>query len=271
MTDSKKALITGITGQDGSYLAEQLLAQGLRSARRHPALQLVQHRPHRPHLSRIRTSREFAALHYGDLVDASNLSRLVDAIQPRRDLQPRRAEPREGLLRSARIHRAGRRARHAPDARRDSAGRPFDALLPGSTSELYGKIQEIRSARRRRSTRARPTRSRSSTLLDGGKLPRGLRAVRDPTASCSTTSPRAAANLRDAQDHPRRARIARPAGALYLGNLDAKRDWGYAPEYVEAMWLMLQQPRPSDFVIATGRDAHRARVCDRPSPARACR
>ena len=108
---------------------------------------------------------------------------------------------------------------------------------------------------------AQPLRSRKGLrLLVNGELPRGVRACSPATASCSTTrSPDAARPSSLARSPAAVARIkAGLQDRLYLGNLDAKRDWGYAPEYVEAMWLMLQQDEPGDFVIATG-EAHTVR------------
>ncbi len=90
--------------------------------------------------------------------------------------------------------------------------------------------------------------------LDDGPVPRGLRPLRRATGSCSTTSRRGAARRSSPARSPAAsaAILAGREEKLYLGNLDARRDWGYAPEYVEAMWLMLQQPEPDDYVIATG-------------------
>ncbi len=114
--------------------------------------------------------------------------------------------------------------------------------------------RKCRSARPRRSIRAALWRRQALWLLDHGELPRGLRHARLATGSCSTTKARCAAR----PSSPARSR-ARGRGdqagrqeKLYLGNLDAKRDWGHAKEYVRGMWLMLQQDEPDDYVLATG-------------------
>ena len=123
-----------------------------------------------------------------------------------------------------------------------------------SSSEMFGSAPAA-AERADAVPPAQPVRRRQGVrLLVDGQLPRGLRAVR---LQRHPVQPRVAAtrrDVRDAQDHPgRRADQGRAAGQRCTsGNLDAKRDWGYARDYVEAMWLMLQQDEPDDFVIATG-------------------
>ena len=137
-----------------------------------------------------------------------------------------------------------------------------DPLLPG------GQQRDVRPGRRaaadratRRSTRAARTRRQGLRPLDDGPLPRGLRPVRVNGILFNHESPRRGATFvtRKVTRGSRRI-LAGRRNKLYLGNLDARRDWGYAPEYVEAMWLMLQHDQPDDFVIATGRDPHGPRV-----------
>ena len=148
----KKALITGITGQDGSYLAELLLGEGLRGPRPDPPLQLVHHRSHRPPLPATRTSRDARLfLHYGDLTDSSSLIGHLHADQAGRGLQPRRPEPRQGQLRDARVHRRDRRRWARCGCSRPSA-RPTgrSASTRPARREMYGKVAESRRRPRRR-------------------------------------------------------------------------------------------------------------------------
>ena len=145
-----------------------------------------------------------------------------------------------------------------------------------STSELYGLVQETPQKRDHAVLSALALRrGQALRLLDHGELPRGLRHVR---LQRHPVQPRVAdprRDLRHAQDHARRWRASSSGlqDCLYLGNLDALRDWGHARDYVEVQWLMLQQPQPEDYVIATGEQhsvrefvdaaAARARPADR--------
>ncbi len=192
----KVALITGITGQDGAYLAELLLDKGYvvhGIKRRSSSFNTgrVDHLYQDPHERDLRF-----VLHYGDLTDATNLIRIVQESAARRDLQPRRPEPRPGELRDARIHGQRRRARHAAPARSDPHPRhgEEDALLPGL---------DLRAVRQGAGDPAERDdavlsalalcRGQALRLLDHGELPRGLRHARLATASCSTTRARSAA------------------------------------------------------------------------------
>ena len=259
----KRALITGITGQDGSYLAELLLAKGLRGPRRRPPLELVQHRAPRPHLPGPARAR----------LSAAPASTAISTT--RASLEPHRAH-----VRPDEIYNLGAQSHvrvsfdvpeytastvalgHAAPARGDArvGPRQVRALLPGVVE------RDVRRAPSRR--RARPRRS--------------SRAARTRAPRCSPTSSRQ--NYREAygmfiscgilfnHESPRRGipfvtrKITRAAARikhglekkLYLGNLDAKRDWGFAGDYVEAMWLMLQQDKPDDYVVATG-ESHSVR------------
>ncbi len=255
---TKKALITGITGQDGAYLAEFLLDKGYEVHGIKRRASLVQHRPHRsplPGSARGRACR--FKLHYGDLTDATNLIRIVQQVQPDEIYNLARAEPRGGVVRDAGVHGECRRARHAAPARGDPHPRAGedDALLPGLHLRAVRQgAGDAADARRRRSTRARPMAWPSSTPTGSRSTTARPTACMPATASCSTTSRRCAAR----PSSPARSPAAWPASAqgledcLYLGNLDAQRDWGHARDYVEAQWLMLQQDEPEDFVIATG-------------------
>ena len=175
----------------------------------------------------------------------------------RRGLQPRRAEPRRGVVRGARVHGQLRCDGHAAAAGGDPhpRARRQDALLPGvdlgdvrpgagNAAEGDHALPSALAVRRGQALRA--TGSPSTTASRTGCTP--------ATASCSTTSRRSAARPSSRARSPARSRASCSASqdCLYLGNLDARRDWGHARDYVRAMWLMLQQPAPEDFVIATG-------------------
>jgi GDPmannose 4,6-dehydratase len=250
----KRALITGITGQDGSYLAELLLAKGYEVhgvVRRSSSFntERIDHLYRDPH---ERERQPLPALRRPQ-------RRLVAAVhrrevQARRGLQPRRAEPRAGELRHPRVHRRGHRARRHAHAR----GHPQDGravqVLPGQLERALRQGRgDVPQRRPRPSTRAAPTPSPRPTRSTWCKLPRGLRDVRGQRHPVQPREPRRGETFVT-------RKITRAVGRikhglqkeLYLGNLDAKRDWGYAPDYVEAMWRMLQVDEPDDFVIGTG-------------------
>ncbi len=269
---TKRALITGITGQDGSYLAELLLAKGYEVhglIRRSSSFSTGADRAPVPATRTSRGARLF--LHYGDLTDSSSLIGHLHRIKPGRGLQPRRPEPRQGQLRDARVHRRHDRDGHAAPARGGPPRRLADPLLPGRlAARCSARSPRRRRPRRRRSIPRSPYAvAKVFAHWMTRPVPRGVRAVR---LQRHPVQPRVAAPRRDLR-HPQgdarrspRSWPARPS-KLYLGNLDAQRDWGYAPEYVEAMWLMLQQPTPDDYVIATGEMHTRPRV-RRASPSR---
>ncbi|NOZ74845.1 MAG: GDP-mannose 4,6-dehydratase [FCB group bacterium] len=250
----KKALITGITGQDGSYLTELLIAKGYQVhgiIRRASVFntQRIDHIYQDPH-----EQPRKMILHYGDLTDSSNLNRILEKVQPD-EIYNLAAQSHVGV------------SFQVPEytAEVDAVGtlRFLDAIketgvkarfYQASTSELYGKVQEIPQ--------------RETTPF----YPRSPYAAAKLYAYWITVNYREAYGLYACNgilfnhESPRRGEtfvtrkitravtriVAGLQKKLFLGNLDAKRDWGYAPEYVEAMWLMLQQPEPEDFVIATG-------------------
>ncbi|HXJ75156.1 MAG TPA: GDP-mannose 4,6-dehydratase [Candidatus Dormibacteraeota bacterium] len=250
---AKRALITGITGQDGSYLAELLLSKGyevhgiIRRASTFNTGRL-DHVYADPHESSARLK-----LHYGDLSDGSALARLLAVI-----------EPQEIYNLAAQSH--VRVSFDCPEYTTDITGSGTVRLLEAiresgikprfyqaSSSEMYGKVQEVPQTER---TPFYP---------------------RSPYACAKVYSYWITVNYRESyglhanngilfnHESPRRGetfvtrKITRAIAhimcglqdKLYLGNLDAKRDWGYAKEFVEAMWLMLQQDEPDDYVIAT--------------------
>jgi GDPmannose 4,6-dehydratase len=250
---SKKALITGITGQDGSYLAELLLAKGYEvhgiirraSTFNTGRLDHIYTDPHAP--------KHNLFLHYGDLADASALSRLIGKIQPD-----------EVYNLAAQSH--VRVSFDAPEYTTDITGTGVIRLLEAirevgikprfyqaSSSEMYGMVQEV---------------PQKETTPFYPRSPYGCAKV---YAYWITVNYRESYGMHASNgilfnhESPRRGetfvtrKITRAVAhiraglqeKLYLGNLEAKRDWGYAKEYVEAMWLMLQQKEPDDYVIAT--------------------
>jgi len=250
----KKALITGITGQDGSYLAELLLEKGYEvhgMLRRSSSFNTgrIDHLFNDP---AILNKRLF--LYYGDLTDSSNLNRLLEKIQPDE------------------IYNLGAQSHvkvsfEVPEytAEVDAIGtlRFLDAIketgletkfYQASTSELYGKVQEIPQNEK---TPFYPRSPYGVAKLYGYWIIVNYREAYNLFA-CN--------GILFNHESPRRGgtfvtrKITRAAARikfgiqekLSLGNLNAKRDWGYAPEYVEGMWRMLQQDKPDDYVFATG-------------------
>ncbi|MBU8912005.1 MAG: GDP-mannose 4,6-dehydratase [Desulfobacterales bacterium] len=252
----KKALITGITGQDGAYLAELLLKKGyeVHGIKRRASLfntDRIDHLYQDPHVK----DRDFI-LHYGDLTDSTNLIRILQQVQPD-----------EVYNLAAQSHVAV--SFESPEYTADTDGLGTLRILEGirllgfekktrfyqaSTSELFGKVQEVPQ------TEKTPFYPRSpyaaaklyaywitvnyreaygmyacNGILFNHESP--LRGETFVTRKITRALARISLNLQD---------------CLYLGNLDAKRDWGHAKDYVKMQWLMLQQEEPDDFVIATG-------------------
>jgi GDPmannose 4,6-dehydratase len=256
----KKALITGITGQDGSYLAELLLSKGyevhgiIRRASTFNTGRLndIYDDPH--------SGRTRLFLHYGDLSDASALARLVAQIQP---------DEVYNLAAQSHVRVSFDSPEYTVDITATGTVRLLEALrqtgvkakfYQASSSEMFGKVAEIPQ------TEKTPFHPRS------------------PYACAKVFAYYITVNYREAygmftcngilfnHESPRRGetfvtrKITRAVAhikaglqdKLYMGNLDAMRDWGYAKEYVEAMWLMLQQDEPDDYVIATN-ESHSVR------------
>ena len=250
---AKKALITGITGQDGSYLAELLLSKGYEvhglirraSTFNTGRLDPIYSDPHASH------TRLF--LHYGDLSDASALARLLGKIQP---------DEVYNLAAQSHVRVSFDCPEYTTDITATGAIRLLEAIretgikprfYQASSSEMYGLVQEVPQ------TEKTPFYPRS---------PYGCAKV---YAYWITVNYRESYGMHASNgilfnhESPRRGetfvtrKITRAVAhikaglqqKLYLGNLDAKRDWGFAKEYVEAMWLMMQQDTPDDYVIAT--------------------
>ena len=253
---SKVALITGVTGQDGAYLAELLLEKGyeVHGIKRRASLfntDRIDHLYQDPHVS----DRRFV-LHYGDMTDSSSLVRIVQQVQPdeiynlaaQSHVQVSFEEPEytanSDALGTLRLLEAIRILKLEGKTR----------FYQASTSELYGLVQE--------------TPQRETTPF----YPRSPYAVAKLYAYWITVNYREAYGMYACNgilfnhESPLRGetfvtrKITRALSRiklnlqerLFLGNLDAKRDWGHARDYVEMQWLMLQQAQPEDFVIATG-------------------
>ncbi len=250
----KKAFITGITGQDGSYLAELLLEKG------YEVHGLIR-RSSTFNTDRIehiyRDSHETGAklfLHYGDLSDASNLNRIL-----------RKMKPDEIYHLGAQSH--VRVSFDMPEYTADVTGngtlRLLDAIIEtgiqtkfyqASSSEMYGLVQEVPQSEK---TPFYPRSPYACAKVYGYWITVNYREAYNLHASngilFNHESPRRGETFVTRKITRAVAKIlAGKQKNLFLGNLDAKRDWGYAKDYVEAMWLMLQQPKGDDYVIATG-------------------
>jgi GDPmannose 4,6-dehydratase len=252
----KRALLTGITGQDGAYLAELLLSKGyeVHGIKRRTSLfntDRIDHLYEDPHVE----NRRFI-LHYGDMTDSLSLLRVIQKVQP---------DEIYNLAAQSHVLVSFEEPEFTANADALGALRVLEAIrilelekktrfYQASTSELYGLVQE--------------TPQRETTPF----YPRSPYAVAKLYAYWITVNYREAYGIYACNgilfnhESPVRGetfvtrKITRALAriklglqdCLYLGNLDAKRDWGHARDYVEAMWLMLQQPQPEDFVIATG-------------------
>jgi GDPmannose 4,6-dehydratase len=252
----KKALITGVTGQDGSYLAEFLLAKGyeVHGIKRRASsfnTQRVDHIYQDPHVDQARFK-----LHYGDLTDTSNLTRILQDVQPDEvynlGAQSHVAVSFESPEYTADVDAMG--TLRLLEAIRFLGLEKTARFYQASTSELYGLVQE--------------TPQRETTPFH----PRSPYAVAKMYAYWITVNYREAYGMYACNgilfnhESPRRgetfvtrkitrglANIAQGLDdCLYMGNIDALRDWGHAKDYVRMQWMMLQQDAPDDFVIATG-------------------
>jgi GDPmannose 4,6-dehydratase len=252
----KKALITGVTGQDGSYLAEFLLEKGyeVHGIKRRSSMfntQRVDHIYEDPHVEHQRF-----ILHYGDLTDTSNLTRIVQQVQPHEiynlGAQSHVAVSFESPEYTADVDAMG--TLRLLEAIRILGLQKKTRFYQASTSELYGLVQEIPQ--------------KETTPF----YPRSPYAVAKMYAYWITVNYREAYGMYACNgilfnhESPRRGetfvtrKITRGLShiaqglekCLYMGNMDALRDWGHAKDYVRMQWMMLQQSKPQDFVIATG-------------------
>ena len=251
---TKKALITGITGQDGSYLAELLLEKGYEvhgvirrsSSFNTQRIDAIYEDPH--------VKERHLILHYGDLNDASSLNRILRVVKPD-EIYNLGAQSHVKVSFDTPEYTGevtGLGSTRLLEAIRELQLRP--RIYQASSSEMFGKVVE--------------TPQRETTPF----YPRSPYGVAKVYSYWMTVNYREAYGLFAVNgilfnhESPRRGetfvsrKITRAVGRikyglqdrLYLGNLDAKRDWGYARDYVEAMWMMLQQSEPDDYVVATG-------------------
>lgn len=251
----KKALITGITGQDGSYLAELLLEKGYEVhgiIRRSSTFNTsrIDHLYQDPHINGVKLF-----LHYGDLADSVQLVKLLYSLQP---------DEIYNLGAQSHVRVSFDVPEYTGDVVGLGAQRILEAIreanlvdkvkyYQASSSEMYGKVQEVPQVE---TTPFWPRSPYACAKVYGHWLTVNYRESYNMFA-CS--------GILFNHESPRRGetfvtrKITRAATRikmglqekLYLGNMDAKRDWGYAKEYVEMMWLMLQQDKPDDYVIAT--------------------
>jgi len=251
----KKALITGITGQDGSYLAELLLSKGYEVhgvIRRASTFNTnrIDHLYRDPHVNGVKLF-----LHYGDLADSVQMVKLLYDLQP---------DEIYNLAAQSHVRVSFDIPEYTGDVTGVGAVRILEAIreaglgkkcryYQASSSEMFGKVQEVPQV---------------ETTPFWPRSPYGCAKM---YAHWLTVNYRESYNLHASSgilfnhESPRRGetfvtrKITRAAtrikmglqDALYMGNLDAKRDWGYAKEYVEMMWVMLQQDQPDDYVVAT--------------------
>jgi GDPmannose 4,6-dehydratase len=252
----KKALITGITGQDGAYLAEFLLKKGyeVHGVKRRSSLlntDRIDHLYHDPHESGVKFS-----LHYGDLTDSTNLIRLIQEVQP---------DEIYNLAAQSHVKVSFETPEYTANADGVGTLRLLEAvrllnltkktrIYQASTSELYGLVQAVPQSE---TTPFYPRSPYAVAKLYGYWIVVNYREAYGMYA-CNGILFNHESPIRGETFVTRK--ITRAASkialglqnCLYVGNLSAQRDWGHAKDYIEAMWLMLQQEAAEDFVIATG-------------------
>ncbi|MDR3697780.1 GDP-mannose 4,6-dehydratase [Mucilaginibacter sp.] len=252
----KTALITGITGQDGAYLAEFLLKKGyeVHGIKRRSSLlntERIDHLYHDPHEANVKFK-----LHYGDLTDSTNLIRLIQEIQP---------DEIYNLAAQSHVKVSFDTPEYTANADGIGTLRILEAvrllnlekktrIYQASTSELYGLVQAVPQSE---ATPFYPRSPYAVAKLYGYWIIVNYREAYNMFA-CNGILFNHESPIRGETFVTRK--ITRAASkiamglqeCLYLGNLSAQRDWGHAKDYIEAMWLMLQQDKPEDFVIATG-------------------
>src|SRR3569623_2143443 len=252
----KTALITGITGQDGAYLAEFLLRKGymVHGVKRRSSLfntDRIDHLYHDPHEPNVKLK-----LHYGDLTDSTNLIRLVQEIQP---------DEIYNLASQSHVIVSFDTPEYTANADGIGTLRILEAvrllgltqktrIYQASTSELYGLVQAVPQSE---TTPFYPRSPYAVAKLYGYWIIVNYREAYNMYA-CNGILFNHESPIRGETFVTRK--ITRAAskialglqGCLYVGNLSAQRDWGHAKDYIEAMWLMLQQDTPEDYVIATG-------------------
>src|ERR1700710_1087264 len=253
---SKVALITGVTGQDGAYLSELLLSKGYKvhGIKRRSSLintQRIDHLYQDPHEKNVRFQ-----LHYGDMTDSSNLIRIIQETQP---------DEIYNLAAMSHVHVSFDLPEYTANADGIGTLRILEAVrllglikktkvYQASTSELYGLVQAVPQSE---TTPFYPRSPYAVAKLYAYWITVNYREAYGMYA-CNGILFNHESPLRGETFVTRKitravAKIAMGLqGCLFLGNLDAQRDWGHAKDYVEAMYLILQQDEPEDFVIATG-------------------
>lgn len=260
----KKALITGVTGQDGSYLVEFLLKKGyeVHGVKRRSSIlntERIDHLYQDPHDKDVRF-----ILHYGDMTDSSNLNRIVEMV-----------EPDEIYNLAAQSHVKVSFDVPEYSAEVDAIGtlRLLDAIkereIPckfyqASSSEMYGEAKEFPQ---NEETEFNPRSPYAIAKVFSYWVTKNYREAYDIFACngilFNHESPRRGETFVTRKITMAVANIyAGKEEKLYLGNINATRDWGYAPEYVEAMWLMLKQKTPDDYVIATNTEHSVKEFCE---------
>lgn len=250
MSKHKKALITGITGQDGSYLAELLLNKGYE-------VHGVVRRCSMPRLDRIEHITQFLTLHTSDITDSGSIYRILKDVAP---------DEVYNLAAQSFVHASW----DVPVATAEMTGTAVTNILDSirtlglecrvyqaSSSEMFGKVAHVPQSER---TPFYPRSPYGVAKLYGHWITVNYRESFDMHCSSGILfnheSPRRGLEFVTRKITHAVARIKKGLqDKLFLGNLEAKRDWGYAGDYVRAMWLMLQQDNPDDYVIATG-EAH---------------
>ena len=253
---TKRALITGITGQDGAYLTELLLEKGYEvHGIKRRASQLntdrIDHLYQDPHEENVRLK-----LHYGDLVDSTNLIRIVQEVQP---------DEIYNLAAQSHVQVSFETPEYTANADALGTLRLLEAIrilgmekkvrfYQASTSELYGMVQEVPQSE---TTPFYPRSPYGVAKLYAFWIVKNYRESYGMHASngilFNHESPRRGETFVTRKITRAVARIKLGMqDCLYLGNLDAQRDWGHAKDYVEGMWRMLQQDTPDDYVLATG-------------------
>ncbi len=252
----KIALITGITGQDGAYLAELLLSKGyeVHGIKRRSSLfntDRIDHLYEDPHQKNLHL-----VLHYGDLTDSTNLIRIIQEVQP---------DEIYNLAAMSHVHVSFETPEYTANADGIGTLRILEAvrllgltkktkIYQASTSELYGLVQEVPQSEK---TPFYPRSPYGVAKLYAYWITVNYREAYGMYACngilFNHESPQRGETFVTRKITRAAAKIALGLqGCLYLGNLNSQRDWGHAKDYVEAMYLMLQQKTPEDFVIATG-------------------
>lgn len=256
MKNKKVALITGITGQDGSYLAEFLLGKGyeVHGIKRRASMlntQRIDHIYQDPH----EEDRDFV-LHYGDLTETSNITRIIESVQPDEiynlGAQSHVAVSFDTPEYTAEVDGIG--TLRILEAIRLLGMEKKTRFYQASTSELYGLVQEVPQ---QETTPFYPRSPYAVAKLYAYWITINYREAYDIYACngilFNHESPRRGETFVTRKITQGLTNIALGLqDCLYLGNMSAKRDWGHAKDYVKMQWMMLQQEKPEDFVIATG-------------------